>query len=383
MQLPERIPSQSRKPLGQLEHNLYGGVLNGVDGLRIQVQAKFLGKEEPGDYWDIEITGMAGRAVQEVVARCVGAFASYNLPPRKGTVLINLAPAGVLKLGTTLDLPIAVICLQAVGILPDMPPEFERSLLLMGELGLHGEIRRVGGALPIAMCASEGSRLIVPKGNEKECCMIRGLPGHNNTHIFVAESLEQVVGQLTGRLKLVNAMESHPKYEGLLPPGADFANIKGQQRAKRALTIAAAGGHNVLMVGPPGEGKSLLASALPGILPPLSTPEKIELTRLYSAKGLLSEDGMVVSRRPFRPIHHTASKQSLVGGGSGTPEPGEITLAHRGILFLDELPEFSRPTLESLRQPIESGSITISRVDSTLTFPAQFSLVAAMKKNAA
>jgi magnesium chelatase family protein len=144
------------------------------------------------------------------------------------------------------------------------------------------------------------------------------------------------------------------------------------------MVIAAAGGHNVLMVGPPGEGKSLLANALRGILPSLSNAEKIELTRIYSAKGLLSEDGMVVTQRPFRPVHHTASKQSLVGGGSGIPEPGEITLAHRGILFLDELAEFSRPTLEALRQPIETGAIVVSRVDASLNFPAEFTLVAAM-----
>lgn len=376
--LPVPARSQGAVPLEQQEHNLFGGILNGVDGLRVQVQARYMGPDQPGDCWSIAITGMAGIAVREVVARCIGAFSRYGIPPKRGQILINLAPAGIPKIGTTLDLPIALICLQAAGYLPDLPPEYEQSLLLLGELGLHGELRRINGALPIALCAPPGARLIVPKGNEKECCMIRGLLGHGDTHVFVAETLEEVVGQLTGRLKLQNAMQNHPKYEGMIPSCPDFADIKGQERAKRALTIAAAGGHNVLLVGPPGEGKSLLASALPGILPPLSNPEKIELTKLYSAKGLLTEDGMVVSRRPFRAIHHSASKQSLVGGGSGIPQPGEITLAHKGVLFLDEMAEFSRATLESLRQPIESGSVTISRVDSTLSFPSRFSLVAAM-----
>lgn len=376
--LPDLVRPKNKLPLHQLEHNLYGGILNGVEGLRIQVQARYLGPDQPGNDWDIGVTGMAGTAVKEVVARCIGAFARYGIPPKRGSVLINLAPAGIPKIGTSLDLPIALICLQAAGYLPDMPAELEKSLLLLGELGLHGELRRISGALPIALSAPPGSRLLVPKGNEKECCMIRGLPGHEDTHIFVAETLEEVVGQLTGRTKLKNAMQDHPKFEGMIPPCTDFADIKGQQRAKRALTIAAAGGHNVLLVGPPGEGKSLLASALPGILPPLSNPDKIELTKLYSAKGMLTEDGMVVSRRPFRSIHHSASKQSLVGGGSGIPQPGEITLAHKGVLFLDEMAEFSRATLESLRQPIETGSVTISRVESTLSFPSRFSLVAAM-----
>jgi magnesium chelatase family protein len=366
------------KTLEQLEHNLYGGILYGVDGHRIELQARYFGPDAPGHEWDIRITGMATGAVKEVQGRLAGAFAKHGLQPMDGRILINLAPAGIPKFGTSLDLPIAVICLQAAGYVPDLSPEVEKNYFMIGEVSLHGDIRRINGALPIALCATPGSTLIVPRGNEKECCMLRGLPDHGATRILVAEDLGELVRFMLGKVKLKNALAENPKFEGKIPPAPDFASIKGQEQAKRAMVVAAAGGHNVLMVGPPGEGKSLLASAFPGILPPLSNPEKIELTWLYSAKGLLNEDGLVVSRRPFRAVHHTASKQALIGGGSGVPEPGEITLAHRGVLFMDELAEFSRSTLESLRQPIEAGEVTVSRVDASLSFPARFTLVAAM-----
>jgi magnesium chelatase family protein len=204
------------------------------------------------------------------------------------------------------------------------------------------------------------------------------MPGHGATRIAIAENLEQVLRFFRGKGKLRDATADAPKYQGVVEPAPDFSAVRGQDKAKRAMMIAAAGGHNALMIGPPGEGKTTLANALRGVLPPLSNAEKIELTRIYSAKGVLTEDGMVVTQRPFRVINQTASKQSLVGGGSGVPEPGEITLAHHGILFLDELAEFSRATLECLRQPMEAGRITVSRVDASLTFPAEFTLVAAM-----
>jgi len=366
------------RSLETLEHSLYGGVLYGVEGRPIELQARYFGADAPGDAWRIHITGMAKGAINEVTGRLSGAFAKYGIPPMHGEILINLAPAGLPKEGTSLDLAIAVIVLQAAGYAPVLRPELGKSYFLIGEVSLHGEIRRINGALPIALCAKPGTTLIVPRGNEKECCMVRGLPEHASTRILVAETVQDVLRFMQGKSKLADAMRENPKFEGVLRPGPDFANIKGQELAKRAILIAAAGGHNVLMVGPPGEGKSLLASAFPGILPPLTNSEKIELTRLYSAKGLLNEDGLVVSRRPFRAVHHTASKQSLIGGGKGLPEPGEITLAHRGVLFMDELAEFSRGTLESLRQPIEAGCITVSRVDASFDFPAQFTLVAAM-----
>jgi magnesium chelatase family protein len=368
------------RTLEKCEHTLFGGILYGVEGHRIELQARYFGEDSPSDedYWDISITGMARGAISEVRARIAGAFAKYGLRPPSGNILINLAPAGLEKFGTSLDLPIAMICLQAAGYAPDLTADKEKTYFFIGELSLHGELRRVSGALPIALCVPSGATLVVPRGNEKECCLVRGLPGHEGTRVAVAETLEEVLRFLQGKGKLPNAMAETPTFQGIIDPAPDFSGIKGQERAERAMLIAAAGGHNVLMVGPPGEGKSLLASALRGIQVPLTNSEKIELTKLYSAKGLLTEDGMAVTQRPFRAVHHTASKQSLVGGGSGVPEPGEITLAHRGVLFLDELAEFSRSTLESMRQPIEAGAVTISRSDASLTFPAQFTLVAAM-----
>lgn len=368
------------RTLERREHNLYGAILYGVEGRKIELQARYFGEDgfEAGGSWDIRITGMAQGAIREVQGRLAGAFAKYELHPPTGKILINLAPADLPKQGTSLDLPIAMISLQAAGYAPDLPPEVEKSYLFIGELSLHGDICRVPGALPIAISAPPNSTVVAPKGNEKECCAVRGLPDHHETRIAVAENLWQVLEFMRGRGNLPNAMSVPPTFENIIARPPDFADIKGQDQAKRALVIAAAGGHNVLMVGPPGEGKSLLAAALPGILPALTTEQKIELTKLYSAKGLLAEDGMIVARRPFRAVHHTASRESLVGGGSGIPEPGEITLAHHGVLFLDELPEFSRGTIESLRQPIESGVMTVSRVDASFTFPSRFTLVAAM-----
>jgi magnesium chelatase family protein len=209
--------------------------------------------------------------------------------------------------------------------------------------------------------------------------MVRAVPGKGDVQVSTVATLADAVGYARGHRALAAArFGKEAAYSRASRPAPDFANIKGQARAKRALEIAAAGGHNVLMVGPPGEGKSLLASALPGILPPLTSADKVELTKIYSAKGLIQEDGSLVVDRPYRIIHHTASRNSMVGGDSGIPEPGEISLAHRGVLFLDELPEFRRNALESLRQPIEEGRVTLVRVSYVVTYPARFMLVAAM-----
>lgn len=361
------------------DHTLHGGILFGLQGVRIELQGRLLPGKRPKSWSSaIDVVGLPGAVLRETVLRLEAALAKYGFEPPEGSIYINLAPPDVPKEGTTLDLPLALIALQAAGLAPDWAAEIEGRHLFIGELGLHGDLRPVRGLLPIALTAGPGDSLVVPPGNQKEACMIRALPGRESCNILIAETLEEVVRFVRGQHALTNAAATPVKFEPLIERGVDFSQVKGQQAAKRAMEIAAAGGHNVLLVGPPGEGKSLVARALPTILPRLSQTDKVELTTIYSAKGLLAQDGAVVTRRPYREVHHTASKQSLVGGGSGIPEPGEISLAHKGVLFMDELPEFSRATIEAIRQPLENGEITISRVGATVTFPSQFTLVAAM-----
>ena len=294
-----------------------------------------------------KISGMAHGAIGESLDRITGAFAKNNLPETLVEVLVNLAPADLPKEGTWLDLPLAIILLQAAGIVPDLPDHLEGDFILMGELGLHGEIRRIPGALSIASVAKPGQSLIVPAGNEKECALILAKAGYEGCNVYAVSTLAEVIEFFHGRRKLQNALKEPVKFENAIPKCIDFGKIRGQQKAKDAAVIAAAGGHNMLLIGPPGEGKSLLASAIPGVLPRLQNGEKVDLTKIYSACGVLGQDGVAVTRRPFRSIHHTASKQSLVGGGSKVPRPGEITLAHLGVLFLDEIAEFSASTLEA------------------------------------
>lgn len=363
------------------DHTLYGGMLFGIDGHVIEIQARAmraLAKSEQGSWGSTQISGMARGAISEAMSRIQGAFAKLSVPAPRVEVLINLAPADLPKEGTHLDLPLAIILLQAAGMLPDLPDTTEGQYVLMGELGLHAEVRRVPGALSLAYNTKPGQKLIVPSGNEKECVLILAKPGHDGCGVFPVKKLEDVIGFFQGVTKLENALKSPIKFESAIPKAVDFGLIRGQQRAKRAAVISAAGGHNLLLIGPPGEGKSLLASAIPGILPRLPDHEKVELTRIYSACGALDQDGLAVTRRPMRSVHHSASLQSVVGGGSNVPRPGEITLAHLGVLFLDEVAEFSRSTLEALRQPIESGEVHLSRVKASLTFPCRFTLVAAM-----
>lgn len=362
------------------DHTLLGGLLFGIEGHSVEVQARATGVLKRPDSWRgaASIAGMTKGATKEVLARISGAFSKLQIPDPHVSILINLAPADLEKNGTWLDLPIAIILLQAAGMLPDLPEEREGRYVLIGEIGIHGEIRRVPGALSIAYQAKPGQRLIIPAGNEKECALILAKPGHEGCGVFPVRTLQQVIEFFNGGKPLENALSQTIRFDNAIPKAIDFGKIKGQERAKRAAVISAAGGHNLLLIGPPGEGKSLLAKAMPGILPRLSDPEKVELTKIYSACGLLEKDGMAVTRRPMRHVHHTASQSSLIGGGSGVPRPGEVTLAHLGILFLDEIAEFSRSTLEVLRQPIEDGCVTINRVHASLTFPSQFTLVAAM-----
>lgn len=362
------------------DHTLRGAILFGIEGHLIELQARAVRLlRTPEPIVDCcQITGMAKSTVREAMHRIGGAFSKLAIPPSPVEILINLAPAALEKGGTWLDLPIAVIMLQAAGLLPDLREEEESRFILFGELGIHGELRRIPGALSLAYCAKPGQALIVPKGNEKECALILAKPGHEGCAVFPAATLEDVLESFRGKARLPNALRQRIEFEPIIDRPIDFGRIRGQEKAKRAAIISAAGGHNLLLVGPPGEGKTLLASALPGILPKLSDGEKVELTRIYSATGTLNEDGCAVTRRPMRSVHHSISMPALVGGGSGVPRPGEITLAHHGVLFLDELPEFSRQALESLRQPMESGVVQITRVQASLEFPARFTLVAAM-----
>lgn len=362
------------------DHTLNGGILFGLDGHFVEIQARAIEVlPNPRAVTDATtISGMATGAVREVLSRITGAFAKLGIPKSDVAVLINLAPADLPKYGTWLDLPLAIILLQASGYLPDLPEHQEGDYVLMGEVGIHADIRRVPGALSLAYIAKPGQSLIVPSGNEKECALILAAPGHEGCGVYPISTLDEAIEFFKGNRRLENALGRETRFESAIKRAVDFGRIRGQDQAKEGAIIAASGGHNLLLIGPPGEGKSLIASALRGILPRLTNHEKVELTRIYSACSKLGHDAMAVTRRPMRPVHHTASKQALVGGGAKVPSPGEITLAHLGVLFLDELAEFSRATLEAMRQPMEAGTITISRAGATLEFPARFTLVAAM-----
>ncbi len=362
------------------DHTLNGGILFGLEGHIIEIQARAMEVLKRPEPWRLvtNVSGMARTPIREALDRIAGAFAKLRIPEPEVSIQINLIPPAVEKDGTWLDLPLAIILLQASGYLPDLPEHEEGDFILVGEVGLHAEVRRVPGVLSIAYCARPGQKLIVPYGNERECALILAKSGHEGCGIFPVATLEEVIKYFQGRGVLENALKNGIKFDNLIPKAIDLGRIRGQQKAKDAACIAAAGGHNLLLIGPPGEGKSLLASAIPGILPRLTDPEKVELTRIYSAYGALEQDGVAVTRRPMRSVHHSASRQSIIGGGNRIPRPGEITLAHLGVLFLDEIAEFPASTIEAMRQPIESGEIVISRVGATLNFPCRFTLVAAM-----
>jgi len=349
----------------------FSAAVIGIDAFTVEIEANLTGTNSAMRESPVSIVGLPDAAVRESRDRVFSAFMTGGFVPPRNSIVVNLAPADLPKEGAAFDLGIALGILGGAG---ELDTERLREFAAVGELALDGTLRPVRGVLPIADELARGGKvkaLVVPRENAREAAFAAG----GRIAVYSAGTLAEAV-ELIRSGKGIAVPPQDLRSAGTLCP-LDFADVKGQSAARRTLEIAAAGGHNTLLIGPPGTGKSMLASRLPGILPPMTLEETLETSRIHSVLGMLSSGCPVLNDRPFRSPHHTISDAGLIGGGHN-PKPGEISLAHNGVLFLDEFPEFKRSALEALRQPLENGIVTVSRASGSCSFPAKFVLCAAM-----
>lgn len=339
--------------------------LQGINGFIVEIEVDVQGGL-PG----LNMVGLPDTVVKESKERVKSAIKNSGFEFPRTKVVVNFTPADIKKEGSHLDLAIATAILTSTGIINNMDIS---KYVFVGELSLNGEVRGIKGILPMILEAEKRGykKMFIPNTNKNEAGFIK------NIEVYTVSSLWELVGYLNDEIGLERIIQQDEKDYKINNYDVDFSEVKGQFLAKRAVEIASSGGHNILMIGPPGGGKTMISQRLPTILPELSFDEAIEVTKIYSVSGLLKDNGKIIFRAPFRSPHHTASTVSVIGGGSN-PIPGEVSLSHNGVLFLDELPEFRKDTLESLRQPIENGEVCISRVKGKYTYPSRFMLVASM-----